>query len=62
VWLRASESVTAVVWVQAVYTATGDASKVTEFRSVPIPSIRPSDVLIRVHACALNPIDWCVRV
>jgi NADPH:quinone reductase-like Zn-dependent oxidoreductase len=34
---------------------------VLKFTNVPEPSIRPSEVLVRVHACALNHLDLWVR-
>jgi NADPH:quinone reductase-like Zn-dependent oxidoreductase len=34
---------------------------VIEIQDVPEPSPRPDEVLIRVHAAGVNPIDWKVR-
>jgi len=34
---------------------------VIEIQDVPKPSPRPDEVLIRVHAAGVNPIDWKVR-
>jgi len=37
------------------------APDVLKYTAVPEPSIRPSEVLVRVHACALNHLDIWVR-
>jgi NADPH:quinone reductase-like Zn-dependent oxidoreductase len=37
------------------------APDVLEYTAVPEPSIRPHEVLVRVHACALNHLDIWVR-
>ena len=37
------------------------APEVLEYTAVPEPSIRPNEVLVRVHACALNHLDIWVR-
>ena len=34
---------------------------VLELREVPKPAIKPDEVLIRVHAAGVNPVDWKVR-
>jgi NADPH:quinone reductase-like Zn-dependent oxidoreductase len=43
-----------------VFTAYGD-NDVLEIKEVPMPVIKPDEVLIRVHAAGVNPIDWKVR-
>lgn len=36
-------------------------NEVVEVRDVPQPQQGPDDVLIRVHAVAINPLDWKIR-
>ncbi|KAF9435533.1 hypothetical protein BGZ76_006095 [Entomortierella beljakovae] len=41
------------------YTASGKPNDILSFNeSVPLPSVTGSDVLVKVHAAALNPVDW----
>src|SRR5690606_37636949 len=35
--------------------------EVLRIEDVPIPSVRADEVLIRVHAAGVNPLDWKVR-
>jgi NADPH:quinone reductase-like Zn-dependent oxidoreductase len=35
--------------------------EVLTYEDVPLPSIAAEDVLIRVHAAAINPVDWKIR-
>jgi len=35
--------------------------EVLELRDMPRPVVRPSDVLIEVHAASVNPVDWKIR-
>lgn len=44
-----------------VVTALGEADKL-QMRDMPDPVPGPKDVLIEVHACALNPVDYKVRM
>lgn len=37
------------------------ANSVVETREMPIPSCGPDDVLIKVRAASVNPVDWKVR-
>ena len=37
------------------------ANNVVEVRDVPVPEYGPADVLIRVRAASVNPVDWKVR-
>ncbi|MEN9657847.1 MAG: hypothetical protein RL571_1312 [Pseudomonadota bacterium] len=34
---------------------------VLQLENVPMPQINPDDVLIRVHAAGVNPVDWKIR-
>jgi NADPH:quinone reductase-like Zn-dependent oxidoreductase len=34
---------------------------VVEIRDVPMPTCGPEDVMIKVHASSINPVDWKVR-
>lgn len=43
------------------FVSTGDASVCKLFRDAPIPSIQPQEVLIRVHAAGINPVDTYIR-
>jgi len=40
--------------------AHGDASQM-QFEEVPVPACGPNDVLVRVVAAGINPIDWKIR-
>ena len=44
----------------AVFTRYGGNDTI-EVRDVPIPALRPDEVLIRVRAAGVNPVDWKVR-
>jgi NADPH:quinone reductase-like Zn-dependent oxidoreductase len=37
------------------------ANDVVEVRDIPVPECGPADVLIRVRAASVNPVDWKVR-
>lgn len=45
----------------ALIHAYGDADVLTVDDAHPRPELRPNDVLIEVHATAINPIDWKMR-
>ncbi len=47
--------------MQAVYEKHGKASDVIVIKDIPLPEVYPADVVIAVHAAALNPVDWCAR-
>lgn len=34
---------------------------VLHYENVPMPKLRPDDILIRVRAAAVNPVDWKIR-
>ena len=36
-------------------------SSVLKYEEVPKPSIGPDEVLVRVHSCGVNPVDWKIR-
>src|SRR4051812_47046473 len=38
----------------------GDAN-VLEAQDIPIPKIGPDELLIKIHAAGINPIDWKMR-
>ena len=35
--------------------------KVMKFRKFPIPSPGPNEILLKVKAASINPIDWKIR-
>jgi NADPH:quinone reductase-like Zn-dependent oxidoreductase len=35
--------------------------EVLSYEDVPLPTLQDDDVLIRVHAAAINPVDWKIR-
>ncbi|HUH79331.1 MAG TPA: NADP-dependent oxidoreductase [Methanoregula sp.] len=36
-------------------------SGVLKYEDVPRPTIGPDEVLVRVHSCGVNPVDWKIR-
>jgi NADPH:quinone reductase-like Zn-dependent oxidoreductase len=42
----------------AVYHKFGDIEQTLSFETLPVPLIHDHEVLIRVHACGINPVDW----
>ena len=36
-------------------------SGVLRLEEAPVPSIGPDEVLVKVHACGVNPVDWKIR-
>ncbi|KAJ7554472.1 hypothetical protein O6H91_06G142300 [Diphasiastrum complanatum] len=41
-----------------VYKEYGNFQEVLKLEEIPVPDITPDEVLIKVHAAALNPADW----
>jgi NADPH:quinone reductase-like Zn-dependent oxidoreductase len=46
---------------QAVRIHSYGEKEVLSLESTPIPSINPDDVLVKIHATSINPVDWKVR-
>jgi len=36
-------------------------AEVLELREVPMPEVKPSHLLVRVHAASVNPVDFKIR-
>ena len=47
--------------MRAVQQTTFGDSEVLEIRQVPRPTPLPTEVLVRVHAAGINPVDWKTR-
>jgi len=47
--------------MKAVVINSYGGNDVVEIRDMPVPSPCPGEVLIRVHAAGVNPVDWKVR-
>eukprot|EP00475_Leptophrys_vorax_P041614 TRINITY_DN78425_c0_g1_i1.p1 TRINITY_DN78425_c0_g1~~TRINITY_DN78425_c0_g1_i1.p1 ORF type:complete len:328 (+),score=122.01 TRINITY_DN78425_c0_g1_i1:271-1254(+) len=43
-----------------VYEEYGNSSKL-QYKSVPVPVAKDTEVLIKVHAAGVNPVDWKIR-
>jgi len=59
-WLDSHRSYP-VTTMKAILFHQHGAPDVLQYTAVPEPSIRPNEVLVRVHACALNHLDLWVR-
>ena len=56
-----AEKTTSVKMMKAIRIHSfGDAS-VLQYEDVPIPQLLPDEVLIKVHAVGVNPVDWKIR-
>lgn len=44
----------------AIYNKYGTSQELT-IAEVPVPEIKPDQALVKVHASALNPVDWKIR-
>lgn len=47
--------------MQAVRIHTYGGSEVLKYEEAPLPKPGPSEALVRVHAAAVNPVDWKIR-
>jgi NADPH:quinone reductase-like Zn-dependent oxidoreductase len=47
--------------MKAVIAETYGGPEVLELTDVPVPQVGPNGVLVRVHACSVNPVDWKLR-
>ena len=36
-------------------------SEVLVYEDAPVPSIQADEVLVKIHAASVNPVDWKVR-
>ena len=47
--------------MKAVVTTAYGSEEVLKIQDVPDPSIGPDGILVKIHACSVNPIDWKIR-
>ncbi len=47
--------------MKAVQIYTYGHSDVLKYEDAPVPEIGPDEVLVKVHACGVNPVDWKIR-
>ncbi len=47
--------------MKAVYIEAYGGREQLKYGNLPEPELRPNDVLIEVHAAAINPVDWKIR-
>jgi NADPH:quinone reductase-like Zn-dependent oxidoreductase len=50
-----------MVFMKAVYIEAYGGREQLKYGHLPEPELRPNDVLIEVHAAAVNPVDWKIR-
>ncbi|GAB4291922.1 MAG: NADP-dependent oxidoreductase [Myxococcota bacterium] len=47
--------------MKAVYIRGYGGAEVLEYGEIPLPKMKPHQILIEVHASSVNPIDWKIR-
>src|SRR5690606_12493710 len=61
VLLMARSSLATVPTMKAVRMHGAGGPEVLRYEDIPIPTPGPGEVLVRIHAAGVNPIDWKVR-
>ena len=47
--------------MEVVMIDTFGSREVMKFRNIPIPTPGPNEILLKVKAASINPIDWKIR-